>query len=59
MRVVVDTNVIAYHLLGTEKFQRECGAFGRVATEPVATFDAAVLRAFPSVACRPGTLISR
>jgi len=137
LRAVVDTNVIAYHLLGTEKFQRECGDFWRAVTGPIApasweaelanvvwmaaragvisaeeslrrldlatalgvqsvsvaglwhaavaracssgiaaydtlfveladreklpfvTYDAAVLKAFPSIACRPATLLSR
>ena len=36
MRAVVDTKVIAYHLVGTEKFRRECGAFWRAATEAIA-----------------------
>lgn len=137
MKAVVDTNVIAYHLVGTEKFQGECGEFWRAATEtlapasweselanvlwmavrarvfgvpealrrldlatglgvrsvpvaslwhgavaracssgvaaydtlfveladregvPLVTFDAAILRAFPDIACQPGSLLSR
>jgi predicted nucleic acid-binding protein len=29
LRAVVDTNVVAYHLLGTEPFRQEAGAFWR------------------------------
>lgn len=36
MRAVVDTNVIAYFLLGTEPFRGECEAFWRKIEEPVA-----------------------
>ena len=36
MRVVVDTNVIAYFLLGTQPFRHECARFWRAIEEPVA-----------------------
>ncbi len=36
MRVVVDTNVIAYFLLGTQPFRQECDTFWRTIEEPVA-----------------------
>lgn len=36
MRTVVDTNVIAYFLLDTEPFQKECKAFWRTVTEALA-----------------------
>lgn len=36
MRVVVDTNVIAYFLLGTEPFRRECVRFWSAVKEPLA-----------------------
>ena len=36
MRVVVDTNVIAYFLLGTQPFRQECVTFWRMIDEPVA-----------------------
>jgi predicted nucleic acid-binding protein len=36
VRVVVDTNVIAYFLLGTEPFRDECARFWRDVEEPVA-----------------------
>ena len=36
MRAVVDTNVIAYYLLGTEPFVDEVRAFWSAVTEPIA-----------------------
>lgn len=36
MRAVVDTNVIAYYLLGTEAFVAEAGRFWRWVQEPMA-----------------------
>lgn len=36
MRAVVDTNVIAYHLLQTERFAEECTRFWRAVEEPMA-----------------------
>ncbi len=36
MRAVVDTNVIAYFLLGTEGVREECAQFWREADEPLA-----------------------
>ena len=36
MRAVVDTNVVAYFLLGTESFQAECEAFWRRAEDALA-----------------------
>jgi len=36
VRVVVDTNVIAYYLLGTEPFVAEATAFWAAVTEPIA-----------------------
>lgn len=36
MKAVVDTNVIAYYLLGTEAFASEAGTFWRRAEEPLA-----------------------
>lgn len=36
VRVVVDTNVIAYYLLGTEPFVEEVRAFWGTVTEPIA-----------------------
>lgn len=36
MRAVVDTNVIAYYLLGTEPFAAEAGRFWRAVREPIA-----------------------
>lgn len=36
MRVVVDTNVIAYFLLGTRPFRQECATFWHMIEEPVA-----------------------
>lgn len=36
MKAVVDTNVIAYFLLGTEAFRQECEQFWRQVEEPVA-----------------------
>ena len=36
MRAVVDTNVIAYFLLGTEGFRQECERFWREVDEPAA-----------------------
>ena len=36
MRAVVDTNVIAYFLLGTEGFREECERFWREVDDPVA-----------------------
>jgi predicted nucleic acid-binding protein len=36
MKAVVDTNVIAYFLLGTEPFQHECDRFWRAVEEPIA-----------------------
>ena len=36
MRVVVDTNIIAYFLLGTQLFRHECETFWRAIEEPVA-----------------------
>ena len=36
MRVVVDTNVVAYFLLGTEEFRDECERFWRAARNPIA-----------------------
>ena len=36
MKAVVDTNVIAYFLLGTEGFRDECERFWREVSEPVA-----------------------
>ena len=36
MRAVVDTNVIAYFLLGTEAFRGECAQFWRTVTDPIA-----------------------
>ncbi len=36
MRAVVDTNVIAYFLLGTEPFREECNRFWREIEDPMA-----------------------
>ena len=36
MRAVVDTNVIAYFLLGTEPFREECERFWRQVDDPIA-----------------------
>lgn len=36
MRAVVDTNVVAYFLLGTEPFREECDRFWRRVEEPFA-----------------------
>ena len=36
MRAVVDTNVVAYFLLGTEPFREECEQFWRKVEEPIA-----------------------
>lgn len=36
MRAVVDTNVIAYFLLGTEPFREECERFWREVEDPIA-----------------------
>ena len=36
MRVVVDTNVVAYFLLGTEEFRDECERFWRKVRTPIA-----------------------
>jgi predicted nucleic acid-binding protein len=36
MRTVVDTNVVAYYLLGTEAFVAEAGRFWRCVREPIA-----------------------
>jgi len=36
LRAAVDTNVIAYYLLGTEPFAEEAGRFWRAVREPVA-----------------------
>ena len=36
MRAVVDTNVIAYFLLGTEPFRNECERFWRDVQDPIA-----------------------
>ena len=36
MKAVVDTNVIAYHLLQTERFAEECKRFWQAVEEPVA-----------------------
>lgn len=36
MRAVVDTNVVAYYLLGTEAFVAEAGQFWRCVNEPIA-----------------------
>lgn len=36
MRAVVDTNVVAYYLLGTEAFVVEAGQFWRYVKEPIA-----------------------
>ena len=36
MRAAVDTNVIAYYLLGTEPFAEEAGRFWRAVRKPVA-----------------------
>ena len=36
MNAVVDTNVIAYFLLGTEAFRQECERFWREVTDPIA-----------------------
>jgi predicted nucleic acid-binding protein len=36
VRAVVDTNVIAYFLLGTEPFREECDRFWREVEEPIA-----------------------
>jgi predicted nucleic acid-binding protein len=36
VRVVVDTNVIVYYLLGTEQFVEEVKAFWAAVTEPIA-----------------------
>jgi predicted nucleic acid-binding protein len=36
VRAVVDTNVIAYFLLGTEPFREECERFWREVEEPIA-----------------------
>lgn len=36
MRVVVDTNVVAYFLLGTEEFRDECQRFWRAVKTPIA-----------------------
>ena len=36
MKAVVDTNVIAYYLLGTEPFRGECSRFWRAVREPLA-----------------------
>jgi predicted nucleic acid-binding protein len=36
VRAVVDTNVIAYFLLGTEPFREECERFWREIEEPIA-----------------------
>ena len=36
MRVVVDTNVVAYYLLGTEAFVAEASGFWRGVTQPIA-----------------------
>ena len=36
MRAVVDTNVIAYFLLGTEAFREECERFWRKVRDPMA-----------------------
>ena len=36
MRAVVDTNVIAYHVLQTERFAEECTRFWRAVEDPMA-----------------------
>lgn len=36
MRVVVDTNVVVYYLLGTEPFVEEVRDFWSAVTEPIA-----------------------
>ena len=36
MRAVVDTNVIAYHVLQTARFAEECARFWRAVEEPMA-----------------------
>lgn len=36
MKAVVDTNVIAYFLLGTEPFREECESFWRAVEDPLA-----------------------
>jgi len=36
LRAVVDTNVIAYHVLQTERFAEECTRFWRAVEEPMA-----------------------
>jgi len=36
VKVVVDTNVLAYFLLGTEPYRGECAAFWRVIRQPLA-----------------------
>jgi predicted nucleic acid-binding protein len=36
VRAVVDTNVIAYFLLGTEPFREECERFWRAVEDPIA-----------------------
>jgi predicted nucleic acid-binding protein len=90
LKAVVDTNVIAYHVLQTERFAEECSRFWRAVEEPMApasweaelvnvlwltarqsivtlsealdllkvlaTFDEAVIRAFPRVAIHPAKL---
>lgn len=48
MRVVVDTNVIAYYLLGTEPFRDECGGFWRQVDDALspATWESEITNVF-------------
>lgn len=60
MRVVVDTNVVAYYLLKTEPFSAEAAAlWSRVRKPrcPLATFDAGLLGKFPDTARRPAEIV--
>jgi len=50
VKAVVDTNVIAYFLLGTPKFVTEREGVA------MATFDEKVLKAYPEIARRPRDL---
>jgi hypothetical protein len=66
VKIVVDTNVVAYLLLGTRPFVDEASGiavddtlFVELAARtacPLVTFDKVVLKAFPDIAIRPRDL---
>ncbi|MCB1034758.1 MAG: type II toxin-antitoxin system VapC family toxin [Acidobacteria bacterium] len=57
MKAVVDTNVVAYFLLGTEPFKSECEAFWRAVESPAApaSWEAEVTNVLWQ-ACRHGVM---